>query len=343
MSAVTFSHPAFLWLLPLVALLVRRWVRTRRPAVRFSDTSLFRAGRGTRARWATRGGAALRGLAGVALLLACAGPRIPDERTRLPAESIGIMTVIDVSHSMQGKVSWAAGEPEITRLEAARRAFKLFVAGGTGPDGTRFPARPSDQIGLIAFAAIPRTVCPLTLNHSSALLPEVERLEPLIGVQAGTNVGDALAEAVIRLDAASGPTSKIVILLSDGEHNQSKEAGLRPLQAAQLAANLGFKVYTVDTGGDPQAVSDPEARAERQAGRRTLREIAEMTGGRAFDANDSAGLLTAFREIDTRERARVETFQYRRYFEFYAACGAVALGAILAAHLLERTVWRTTP
>lgn len=342
MPPVSFAQPGVLLLLPLVPLWVWRWVRVRRPALRFSDLRVFGTA-GYRPRQAVVGGAALRAVAGTALVLACAGPRTPDERTRLPAEAIGILAVLDVSNSMATPVVWAPGEPEVTRLEAARRAFKLFVGGGMAPDGTQFPGRSTDQIGLIAFAAVPRTVCPLTLNHASALLKEVDRLEPLVGVHAGTNVGDALAEAVIRLEAAAGPRAKVIVLLSDGEHTQSRDAGLRPLQAAQLAANLGYRVYAVDTGGDPGAVSDPEARAERAAGRQTLQAIAELTAGRFFPANDAAGLLAAFHEIDTLERAPVQAFQYRRYHEWFAACGLLALVALVLAHVLECTRWRTVP
>ena len=75
----------------------------------------------------------------------CAGvcrSRRPDERTRLPAEAIAIAMVVDVSGSMDAKVAWAAGEPPVSRLEAARKAFKLFVFGGEAPDGTKFEPTP---------------------------------------------------------------------------------------------------------------------------------------------------------------------------------------------------------
>ena len=345
-----FTNPEFLWLTPLALLVAWWWARRSRPAMRYSDASLFggpRAGlRGGRAWRAVWGGAVLRGLAYLALILGCAGPRRPDERTRLPAEAIAIVMAVDVSGSMNTKVAWAIGEPPITRLEAAQRAFKLFVFGGEAPDGTRFESRPSDQIGLVTFAAIPEVACPLTLNHSSVLMKKVDELRPKGGPDAGTNVGDAIAAAVIHLDATTGAKRKIIILLSDGEHTQSKEgkdAEHKPRAAAQLAANLKYAIYTIDAGGDLPPTADPESLAEREAGRQTLRDIAEMTGGKSFATTDGAAMLAAYKEIEALERAPIETYQYRRYFEYYPWCAGAALVFILMAHLLERTRWRVVP
>lgn len=341
-EGMRFANPEFLWLLPLAVLVGWWWLRRTRPAMRFSDASLFAGVRGSRARFAIGGGVALRLAAGLALILGCAGPRLPDERTRLPAEAVAIMMVLDVSGSMDSPVPWAVGEPPVSRLEAARRAFKLFVTGGQAPDGTTFEPRPSDQIGLIAFAIVPQTACVLTLNHS-VLVKEVDSLRPRAGVAAGTNVGDAMTEALIQLDAAKGAKSKVLILLSDGQHIQSNEANHTPLQAAQLAANLGYKVYTIDAGGDPALIADPQERAEREAGRQTLQDVAAMTGGRAFTATAGTDMLAAFKEIDAQERTVVVAPQYRRYFEYYPWCAGVAVVLMLAVHLMDRTRWRVVP
>ncbi|MFO0822400.1 MAG: VWA domain-containing protein [Gemmataceae bacterium] len=343
MRHLTFANPAFLWLLPLALFIVWSHLTRRRPAIRFSDVSLFAGPSGGRPRRALWGGALLRGLACAGIIVACAGPRVPDERTRLPADAIAVMMLMDVSDTMGGKVTWEPGTPEITRLEASQRSFKLFVVGGESPDGTRFESRSGDQIGLVAFASVPQTVCPLTLNHT-VLLKVADEQTVKGGVDAGTNVGDAIAEGLIRLEGAKGTRTKVMILLSDGQHVQSKEgkdAGLWPRQAAQLAANLGYKIYTIDVGPDP----DPAAPAddERREGRETLRVIAEMTGGKAFIATRGSDMLTAYKEIDSAERVAVETFQYRRYFEFYWWCGLATVVFLTLARILERTRWRTVP
>jgi Ca-activated chloride channel family protein len=341
-----FATPGFLLLAPLAAVVAWWWARRPRAALRYSDTRLLAGlptGRAWRAKW---GGAALRGLACLALILACAGPRRPDLQTRLPAEGIAIVLALDVSGSMGEKnAAWAPGEPPVARLDAAKRAFKLFVAGGDAPDGTRFDPRPSDPVGLVTFAAVPQTACPLTLNHS-VLLRVVDAQEPKGGIDAGTNIGDAIAEGVIRLDKGAGDRRKVLIVLSDGEHNVSKEGAndpLRPLQATQLAANLGVRVYTIDAGGDPSPGAAPEVVRQRLDGRETLRAVAQLGGGRAFAAASGADLLAAYKEISALEKAEVESFQYRRYHEYYPWCAAAAVVFLLAAHLLDRTRWRVVP
>ncbi|QJW95857.1 vWA domain-containing protein [Frigoriglobus tundricola] len=349
--SITFANPEFLWLAPLPVALALWWARRRRPAIRFSDVTRFAGRAGPRAVLAARGGAVLRGLACLALVLACAGPRRPDERTRLPADGIAIMMAIDISGSMDTPdVAWAVGGPPVARLEAARRAFKLFVGGGEAPDGSAFQPRPGDAIGLVAFAAVPQTQCPLTLNHS-VLFKVVDALQARGGADAGTNIGDALAEGVERLDAVRVRKTKVLILLSDGEHNVVKEDApdakrpgidrtMKPREAAQLAANLGVRVYTIDTGGDPPVGAAPDAVQQRLEGREVLKRVAEMTGGRSFAATSGAELLAAYREIGALEKIVTPAPIYRRYFEYYAWCAGAALVLVLTAHALDRTLWR---
>lgn len=343
---VHFTTPVFLWLLPLGVVLPWWWLRRPRAALRYSDASLFAglpSGRAVRAKW---GGALLRSLALSALVIACAGPRRPDLQTRLPAEGISIVLALDVSGSMAEKdAMWSPVLPPLSRLEVAKRSFALFIRGGDVPDGSKFEPRESDQVGLVAFAAVPETACPLTLNHS-VLLRVADGLEPKSGIDAGTNVGDAIAEALIRLEKGAGDRRKVLILLSDGEHNISKDGPsdpLKPKQAAQLAANLGIRVYTIDAGGEPTAAMTDEQREQRKLGRETLQAVSQLTGGRSFSATNGSELLAAYRDISTLEKSAVESYQYRRWFEYYPWFAAVAVALLLTAHLLERTCWRTVP
>lgn len=343
-----FAHPEFLWLSPLALVVAWWWARRPRSAVRFSDVALFGSrtrGRAWRALW---GGAILRSLTCLAVILACAGPRRPDLKTRIPAEGVAVEMIIDVSGSMTEKdFIWSPNTPLISRLEAAQRSLKLFVEGGEGPDGTKFEPRPSDAIGLIELAATPSSTCPLTLNHS-VLLQAVKELKPESDVNAGTNIGDAIAEALNRLEAATGARRKVIVLLSDGQHIQSKDgvdAMLKPRQAAQLAANLKPKVpiYTIDCGGILPSGAPPDAVAEREVGKETMTTLAAMTDARSFAANNGEEFLAAYGEISRLEKSPIESFQYRRYVEYYPWCAAVAAAMLLVAHVLERVRWRVVP
>jgi len=340
-----FATPELLAALPLAPLLAWWWLRRRRPALRYPDLRLLAGLPRGRAGLVRRGGALLRGTAVAALVAAAAGPRTPDLKTRLPAEGIAVVLALDVSGSMAAPdFSWADGAPPVSRLDAAKRAFRLFVAGGDGPDGTRFDGRPADQIGLVTFAAVPVAACPLTLNHS-VLLKVLDEQQPREGIDAGTNIGDAIAEGVIRLDAA-GPRRKVLILLSDGEHNVTREganAPLKPFEAAHLAEGLGIPVYTVDCGGPPRSDATTEEVRQREDGRRVLEGVAALTGGRAFAANGGADLRAVYQAIDALERRPAESFQYRRYHEYGPWVGAVGLALLAAVQLLDRTVWRRVP
>ena len=341
-----FANPEFLWAVPLTVVLVLWWARRRRPALRYADARLFAglpAGRAWRARW---GGAGLRAVALLALVIGTAGPRRPDLKTRLPAEGIAIILALDISGSMAERDAiWAAGEPPISRLEAAKRAFRLFVNGGDAPDGTHLEPRPSDRIGLVVFAAQEDTACPLTLNHS-VLLRIADAQEPEAGLNAGTNIGDALAEGIRRLDRAGGERRKVLILLSDGEHNVSKEGAddpLKPRQAASLADSLKIHVYALDAGGILPPNASAEANEQRLAGRAALEAIAKISGGKSFPAASGADLLAAYKEIGELEKSRVESFQYRRYYEYYPWCAAAAVVLLAVAVVLDRTRWRIVP
>ena len=342
---IGFATPEWLWLLPLAGVLAWWQLRRRRAALRYPDIGLVAElprGRAGVARW---GGALLRGLAVAALIVAAAGPRLPDHKTRLPAEGIAVALALDISGSMAAAdFAWDAHSPPLTRLEAAKRAFRLFVAGGDGPDATHFDGRPSDQVALVSFAAVPRTACPLTLNHS-VLVRVLDEQQVKDGVDAGTNVGDALAEASIRLDAA-GARRKVLILLSDGEHNVSRsgpDAPLAPFAAAQIAAGLGIPIYTIDCGGPPRAEATADEIKQREEGRRVLEGLAELTGGRAFAANNGAELRAVYAAIDALEKRPVESFQYRRYHEYSLHAAVIALSLLTAVQLLERTLWRRIP
>ncbi len=344
---MSFSHPWCLLLLPLLAIL---WRRSSPSAILFSDLRLLDGLPLGRAKWIPPGRFALKFLCLLCLILAAAGPRWPDERTRLPAKGISIVLVLDVSGSMEAPTfAWQPNESPISRAEAAKRAFRLFVAGGDGPGSVKFPGRATiegtDAIGLVTFALVPYPVCPPTLHHS-ALLKLLEDVKPRGVLDAGTNIGDALAEGLILLERA--PTErKVLIMLSDGEHNFERDdparKPLKPKQAAQLAANLNIPIYTIDTGGDPATDATSDEIKQRQDGRRVNEAVAKLTGGRAFTANDGTELLKVCRELDKLERQEVLSFNYRRYFEAAPYLIGLALFNLLLLLFLDATYWRVTP
>jgi Ca-activated chloride channel homolog len=304
--------------------------------------------------------------------VALAGPRWPDLHTRIDTEGIALVMLVDVSGSMAERDFDWQGQP-VGWLEAVKKVFRLFVSGGApesgpgagaaaglgatpdGSDASAFQGRPTDQVGLVTFATRPEAPCPLTLSHSVLLrLLDAEQPRSIPG-DSETNISDAIALGLQRLHAA-GPRRKVLVLLSDGEHNVPQtRSGWTPRHAAQVAAGLHVPIYTLDAGGlgagggetparegetAERAVSPAETRAQAV---RTLRELAHIKRGRYFEARDTRRLLDACRSIDALERTDIQSFQYRRYHEGYPWFALASFLLFAAAIGLEQTLWRRIP
>jgi Ca-activated chloride channel homolog len=340
-----FANPWFLLLLLLLPPVLWWWLRQRRAALRYPATGWLASLPAGRSHVAERGGAVLRALALGLLVLGLAGPRWPDQRTRIPAEGIAVVMLVDVSGSMaEPDFNWM-GKP-ISRLEAVKKVFRLFVEGDE-QDTHRFPGRPEDLVGLVTFATRPESPCPLTLSHSVLLrLLEGEQPRSVPG-DSETNISDAIVMGMHRLKAA-GSRRKVMVLLSDGEHNvPSPQSEWTPRQAAQIAANLGVPVYTIDAGGTTSPGREPGAKndtiATREAGSQALREVAHITRGQYFPAHDTEALLKVCQTIDRLERSEIASFQYRRYYEAFPWFGLASFALWVTVSLLELTFWRRVP
>lgn len=350
MPTVHFANPALLLLAFAAPPLVWGWLRRRRPALRYPSAALLSALPSGRARVARIGGAVLRGAALVALVVALAGPRTPDLRTRIDTEGVALFMAVDISGSMAERdFDWQGAS--ISRLEAVKQVFRLFVEGGPAPGGAgpSFSGRPNDLIGLLTFATRPETVAPLTLSHS-VLLKFLDAAQPrAVPGESETNLSDAVAIGLHRL-ASADARRKVLVLLTDGEHNvATPPSGWTPRQAASVAASLGVPIYAIDAGGsgsaaEPASAAPPASPgAARAAAVESLQEIARASGGQYFSAHDTEALLDACRSIDNLERETIASFQYRRYHDLSPWCGLTAFLLWTLALGLELTIWRRIP
>jgi Ca-activated chloride channel family protein len=355
---IQFANPWFLLLALLAPPLLWLQLRAGRTALRQPagrSLAALPAGGARLARW---GGTALRTLALLLLAIALAGPRTPDLHTRIETEGVAVEMVVDVSGSMATRDFDWHGEP-VSRLEAVKRVFRLFVLGGVGPDATPdggdgrpFQGRAADAIGLVAFATRPETSCPLTLSHSVLLRLLGDEEPRSVPGESETNISDAVTLGLERLKAA-GARRKVLVLLTDGEHNVADpRSGWTPRQAAQIAAGLGVPIYTIDAGGaaaaaepggvDGAPVGESTALV-RQRAVETLQDMAKVTHGQYYRAGDTAGLLEACGAIDRLERSELQSYHYRRYHEGYPWFAGAALGLFALALGLDFTVWRRLP
>jgi len=206
-------------------------------------------------------------------------------------------------------------------------------------------ARPEDRIGLVLFSARPYTQCPLTLDHGW-LLQNLDRAK--VGmIEDGTAIGSGLATAVNRL-RASTTKSKFVVLLTDGQQNAGR---ITPETAAEAAATLGIKVYTVGAGTRGLAPFPMQDMFGNRVYRpvqvdideKTLEKVAEATHGRYFRATDTKSLRDIYAEIDRAEKTPFEAPQFIDYRELYPWLVWPALALVLAEVALGETLLRKLP
>lgn len=317
-------YPWLLALLMLVPLLVYlRYARPRRPALRFSDGAALAAlPRG----WAVRLQPilpVLYGLALVLLIIALARPQVGLGESRVRTDGVDILLVVDVSPSMAAE-DFSTASKIMNRLTAAKLVMEKFVA-----------KRTADRMGLVAFAALPFPISPLTLDHGW-LLEQMKRLEHG-ELGDGTGIGTALASAINRL-RDSKARSKVIILLTDGMSNVGE---LTPENAALAAKALGIKIYTVAAGVDGIVqipVRSPfggvqYVRQRSEIDEAALRRISDLSGGLFFRAGDVQGLEKVYDQIDLLEKTEIEVEQYTRYEERFAWFALAALLALLAEQL----------
>lgn len=329
----SFSHPwLLLGLLILPALFWRR-AGGQRLALPLPTMTWATPLASARAKRSERWGRWLPPIALALLLVAAAGPRLPDPHQTVQTEGISIALVLDVSASM-GNLDFAIGNQLQRRLDGARYIVRLLIAGGEGPGGLKFAGRGQDSLALIAFATRPDTVCPLTLDHP-ALLKMMDDQDTRSGAaEATTNPGDAIAWAASTLRSA--PTrQKAILLVTDGEANVVPPA-LSPRQAAQIAGNLGIPVYPLDVSGEADEGDAAKAR-------KILEDVAAITKGGYFRANDGTALSQAMQTIDRLQRDRVAGLERRPYHDlapWFAIAGLIGLIGLLGT---EATVWRKLP
>lgn len=347
---MTLANPwMLLFLLPLAFAAWRLLRRSRRTGIRFSAVArLPQRTAGWRARVAAVAPFVL--LAGLALLTAAAArPRSPYANTRRNVDAIAIVMAVDISGSMSildlappdvvrtlygmsqtGRAvssDQAAKLKDVNRLSVVKRVFAEFVK-----------RRPDDLVGLVTFGTFAETRAPLTADHE-ALLGMLRKVEiPEINQETMTAIGDGLGMSLSRLEKAE-PTSKVIILLSDGVDNAS---AVSPEAVSEIAARRGVKVYSIGVGTSAHfqpVVSQTFfgtriTNAEATFDEGQLRNIAKRTGGRYFPVNDQAALKEALAEIDRLETTPIETDVTTRWNEHFAAfLIAGALLSLLAAFL----------
>lgn len=243
----------------------------------------------------------------------------------LPQTGRDLMMAIDLSGSMAIKdMKKPDGETE-SRFDLVMRVANQFL-----------DTRKGDRVGLVLFGTKAYLQTPLTfdiptvkkiLNDSSIALP---------GPQ--TAIGDAIGLSVKKLKQYPSDT-KALVLLTDGENNSGS---LKPLQAAEIAKANGIKIYTIGLGGGQMIVNTTFGQrlvnTSEDLDTSTLEQIAQMTGGKFFRAQNSSDLQNVYDDIDKLEPTESDKTVVRpvTYLYPWTLGGALIISYIVALLWLKR-------
>jgi Ca-activated chloride channel homolog len=264
----------------------------------------------------------LRMLVLALLIVALARPQSTSRTQDVTIEGIDIVVALDISGSM------LAEDFKPNRMEAAKETAIEFVN-----------MRPGDRIGLTIFSGESFTMVPLTTDHE--LLKDMLRTVHTGMVEDGTAIGDGLATAINRL-RESDAISKVIILLTDGINNTGV---IDPLTAAEIAQMYNIRVYTVGVGSSgpvPYPFQTPFGVQYRDVeipvDEALLKEMAEMTGGLYFWADNQAALTEIYTEIDQLERSKIDVIEFARKSDEYLPLVLLAL-LLAGLEFVLRNTW----
>jgi Ca-activated chloride channel family protein len=321
---MTLLAPSRLLLLvPVVALAIAYVVlqqRRKRYAVRFTNLDLLDSVAPRRPGWRRHVAAGLAGLAAVLMTVALARPAAD---MQVATEDAMVVLAIDTSMSM------AATDVAPSRMAAAIEEAVGFVDD-----------LPEEfQVGLVAFDGTARVLATPTDDHA-AVIAAIEQLSTGPGTAGGDAIEAALATIRVALDEAStnafaptaldttdatettdDPPAATIIMLSDGTTTRGEDV----LAAAERAAAENVPVSTITYGTASGVVTVEGQTVEVPPDTATMAEVADTTGGTAFEAASADELRAVYDDLE----ARVGTTTERR--ELALAFVAAAFVALLVA------------
>ncbi|MFA7554770.1 MAG: VWA domain-containing protein [Spongiibacteraceae bacterium] len=327
-----FDSPWVFYLLPLPILayfLIPR-ARQQQAAVRvpfYNELSaLQQQTNNTLARRKSRIAAVL--LIWCCLIVAASGPNWIGDPISLPTSGRDLLLAVDLSGSMEIEDMQVGGE-RAQRIIAVKAVLNQFI-----------PQRKGDRLGLVLFGTQAYVQAPLTFD-----LATVQRFmrEAQIGFagEERTAIGDAIGLSVKRLRERPG-NRHVMILLTDGQNNGGE---VKPIPAAKLAADNNIIIYTVGVGADEMAVPglfgsrrvNPSADLDET----TLKEIANITGGKYFRARNPEELMQIYQLLDQLEPVedKQHTFRPQQALFYWPLAAGFIASVLLALTLLPWSMW----
>ncbi|ERT69111.1 hypothetical protein HMPREF0202_01078 [Cetobacterium somerae ATCC BAA-474] len=239
-------------------------------------------------------------LSTVFMILALARPQLTTEGKVVKKDGIDIAIALDLSKSMEAR------DFNPNRLEKSKELLKEFI-----------DKRPNDRLSLVVFGGEAYTKVPLTFDHSVLKNMISNITTDDITSNNRTAIGMGLGVALNRLKD-SDSKSKVIILMTDGENNSGE---MSPVGAAEVAKELGIKVYTIGIGAREIAIPGFFGTSyieNKELDENLLNLIAEKTNGKYFRASDSKEFQNIFNEINNLEKSKIDSrsiYDITEYFE----------------------------
>lgn len=263
----------------------------------------------------------LASLAWVLLITAAARPEWIGESTGIPISGRDLMLAVDLSESMR-ETDFQLHGRNVDRLDASKAVAGDFIERRAG-----------DRIGLILFGERAYLQAPLTFDRKTVRTLLDESFIGLAGKS--TAIGDAIGLAIKRLreqEKQQKTINKVLILLTDGANTAGV---IEPLRAADLAAHEGLKIYTIGIGANEMLVQSlfgiQRVNPSRDLDEKTLKAIADKTGGRYFRARDTRELSEIYTLLDKLEPVEHDPQQFRpqKALFHWASSAALILAVIV--------------
>lgn len=369
LPAISFLWPRMLWLLASLPVLAVAYLwlgaRRRRAAVHYPALKTVGFANRSVAGWR-------RHLSPVLILLALAALIVAISRPHallvLPSRIETVMLVIDLSGSMRAKDVQpnrlrAAQHAAKGLLEAKPAGVSVGLVAMAGTSAVaQAPSRRKQDVATAIDRLQPQGGTALgngLLIALTALRPQATedaaRLmegdasplkkggppgspfgSPGLGAGGGQGSGQGRGQGGAQNstdpEGTAGPGSYAagaIVVFSDGESN----AGPTAVQAAELAAAYGVRVFTVGVGTTQGVVLSADGWSARvKLDEAVLKEVANTTGAEYFRLEDAARLKQVYRAINARlTLGKTEQAEITALF--------AALGAVLAACAALLSLW----
>ncbi len=276
---------------------------------------------------------------GLFLILALTGPKKGVGLIQERSEGIDIILALDVSGSMKSmdipskmnsvdEINRALQSGDLKeRMDVAKSGLEKFV-----------DARSQDRIGLIAFAGLPFTVCPPTLDHQF-LKANLKNLSAgmFSRTAGGTGIASPIAIATNSLKSSTAKR-RVMVLFTDGEN--TVDDIITPIQAADLALNCDITIYTVGIGSNRAIQKGFFGRPEivnNSFDRQLLQDIAEKTKGIYLGVEDKDSFAEAMEQINKFEKTTIIQPKFTSYKELYPILLVIAIILLAIGFTLEQT------